>query len=48
MSDVFLISSHEISFSSYIILKTSHEILFLWEDCEKALESLHYLSEDWF
>ena len=35
MSDVFQISSHGISFSSDIILKTSHEILFLWEDIEK-------------
>lgn len=34
-SDVFQISSHGISFSSDIILKTSHEILFLWEDIEK-------------
>lgn len=34
-SDVFQISSHGISFSSDIILKTSHEILFLWEDSEK-------------
>ena len=35
MSDVFQISSHGISFSSDIILKTSHEMLFLWEDIEK-------------
>ena len=36
MSYVFQISSHEIYFSSDEILKTSHEILFLWDEPERS------------
>ena len=45
MSDFSQISSHGIYFSSDEILKTSHKILFLWEEIEKALESVQYLPE---
>ena len=42
MSDCFQISSHGIYFLSDEILKTSHKNEILWEETEKALESVQF------